>query len=362
MKHRVSLTIGALTFLTALSAFSAVAQETSPQRGTSWIPSQRQQALVRAERALGNYFYPDRIAALRAVIETNRQALLQIADQKVFAKTLTSELQSASGDKHIIVWYSDTPHAEASSQRNDTAADARFFRHIDYGFNSVARLTGNIGYLSLGGFANMPDAKPMLDAAMTLVSPTDALIIDLRGNGGGDSDAAVYLLGYLFAHPTEVTGAVLRQNGKFRTDRDFTPPTVGGPRYLEKPVYVLIDHETISGGEMFAYDVKTLHRALVLGESSAGAAMGLGSAPYFLTEHLSISVPDAQTRNPYTGTNWDGTGVIPDVSISSKAALLTAYKRALQTANDRYDPMKELPQASQDPVAALRASFPDVSP
>lgn len=159
-----------------------------------------------------------------------------------------------------------------------------------------------------------------------------------------------------------MTGAVVREHGRLRTDRDFTPATVGGPKYLEKPVYVLIDHQTISAGEMFAYDIKTLHRALVFGESSAGAAMGLGSPPFYLTEHLSISVPDAETRNPYTGTNWDGTGVIPDVSTTSKGALLATYKRALQTANDRYDPMNELPEALKDPAAALRASFPDLSP
>jgi hypothetical protein len=100
----------------------------------------------------------------------------------------------------------------------------------------------------------------------------------------------------------------------------------------------------------------------VLGEPSAGEAMGLGSPPFPLTEHLSISVPNAETRNPYTGTNWEGTGVIPDVSVSATAALLAAYKRALHASDDRYDPMNELPTALQDPAAALRASFPAVSP
>lgn len=362
MKQKVSSIVSSFMVLALLSAARAGAQEPSAQPDAPWTLSQRQQTLARAERALRNYFYPDRIPSLRAVIEANRQALLQIADQKTFAKMLTSELQNASGDKHIIVWYSDTSRTQARSQSSDADANKRFFRHIDYGFNAAARLTGNIGYLNLDGFANMPEAKPTLDAAMALLFPTDALIVDLRGNGGGDSDTVAYLLGYFFAHPTEVTGAIVRQNGRVRIDRDFTPATVGGSKYLDKPVYVLIDHQTLSAGEMFAYDIKTLHRALVLGEASAGAATGLGSPPYFLTEHLSISVPDAETRNPYTGTNWEGTGVTPDVATSSKGALLAAYKRALQADKDRYDPMNELPQALQDPAAALRASFPDVSP
>ncbi|MFZ0031402.1 MAG: S41 family peptidase [Candidatus Cybelea sp.] len=271
-------------------------------------------------------------------------------------------MQSASRDKHIVVWYSDKPNTEGISASSDEAAESKFFRHIDYGFNAAVRLTGNIGYLNLGGFANMPEAKATLDSVMALLSPTDALIVDLRGNGGGDSDTVVYLLGYFFSHPTEVTGAVVREKEKLHTDRDFTPATVGAPRYLHRAVFVLIDHQTISAGEMFAYDLKTLHRALVLGEPSAGEAMGLGSPPFPLTEHLSISVPNAETRNPYTGTNWEGAGVIPDVSVSATAALLAAYKRALHASDDRYDPMNELPTALQDPAAALRASFPAVSP
>lgn len=354
--------VGTLALLLAGTATSIHAQEPPSPAGVSWTLPERQQALARVESALANYFYPSRIQALRAVVESNRQALLQIGDQKTFAKTLTSELQGASGDKHLIVWYSEAPHAETPSRSSETAGDRMFFRHVDYGFNWAGRLTGNVGYLKLGGFADMPEAKPTLDAAMALVSPTDALILDLRGNGGGDSDTVAYLLGYFFAHPTEVTGAVVRKDGRFRTDRDFTPATVGGTKYLAKPVYVLIDRQTISVGEMFAYDIKTLHRAQVFGESSAGAAMGLGSAPFYLTEHLSISVPDAETRNPYTGTNWDGTGVIPDVATSSQEALLAAYRRALEGAHDPYDPMSELPQALKDPAGALRASLPDGFP
>jgi hypothetical protein len=349
-----------LSFLPA-TASSVLAQESSPESGASWSVAERREALVRTERVLDNYFYPDRVAALKAIIEANRQSLLQIPDQKTFAKTLTSELQDASGDKHLIVWYSDKPINKSSALPSDAAAETRFFQHIDYGFNSAARLTGNIGYLNLGGFANMPAAKSTLDAAMALLSATDAIIIDLRGNGGGDSDTVAYLLGYFFARPIEITGAVVRKHGKFRTDRDFTAATVGGRRYLGKPVFVLIDHQTISAGEMFAYDLKTLHRALILGEPSAGAAMGLGSPPFVLTEHLSISVPDAETRNPYTGTNWDGTGVVPDVATSAKGVLLAGYKRALESVHDRYDPMNELPEALHDPAAALKASFPDVS-
>ncbi len=349
----------ALLTFAALACTAPSPAQTPAPAGATWTLLQRQEALARAESALGNYFYTDRIAALRAAINENRQTLLQIADQRAFAATLTSELQDASHDKHIIVWYSDAPDTNRSVQISprESEADRKFFSHIGYGFSAGIRLLGNVGYLSLGGFANMPEAKASLDAAMTLMAPTDALIIDLRENGGGDSDTVRYLLGYFFARPVEITGAVVRRNGTFRTDRDFTPSNVGGRKYVGKPLYVLIGHQTISGGEEFAYDLKALHRALLLGEPTAGAANGLGSPPVYLTDHLRISVPDAQTRNPYTGTNWEGIGVIPDIAVS-REALLAAYERALQSSRDTYDPMNELPQALKDPAAALRASLP----
>ncbi len=204
----------------------------------------------------------------------------------------------------------------------------------------------------------MPAGKATIDAAMLLLSQTGSLIVDLRGNGGGDSDTVDYLLAYFFSKPTEVTGAIQRIHGKEVVVRDFTPSALGAPRYASKAIYVLIDHATISGGEMFAYDIKALHRGLVIGHRSAGAATGLGSRPYFLSDHLSISLPDAVTHNPYTGTNWEGAGVIPDIEVDPKDALAATYGRALAALSGSYDPFGEIAQAQKDPAGALKAFFP----
>ena len=344
----------------AASPASTLAQGAAKASDSAWTEATRAQVLTRAEQALENYYFADRVPGLRAAIEADKAALLQIGDQKTFATALTGDLQRASHDKHIIVWYS--PTRDANRGRTPTAAEIaeanRFFRYVAYGYDVGARLNGNIGYLRLGGFGNMPEAKGALDAAMLLVGGTDALIVDLRGNGGGDSDAVTYLLGYFFSKATEVTGAIQRDHGKTVVHRDFTPAAMGGSRYLDRPVYVLIDKATISGGEMFAYDMQTLHRAVLIGATTAGAANGLGSPPYALSDHLSISVPDAVLRNPYTGTNWEGVGVMPDVATDSKSALLAAYERALRAAKGSYDPLDELLQARKDPAGALSASLP----
>ena len=285
----LALTVGLL--------FSVIVQTTVVRaaQGSDWTQATRALVLARAEQALENYFYANRVTLLRGAIEAHRPELLGIDDEKKFADALTSILQQASQDKHIIVWFSEAPDQNQSRKPtpDELARQRRFFQYVAYGYNASARLPGNIGYIALGGFADMPAAKGTIDAAMELVSQTSSLIVDLRGNGGGDSDTVDYLLAYFFAKPTEVTGVVQRIHGKDVVVHDFTPATVAAPRYISKPIYVLIDHSTISGGEMFAYDIKALHRGLVIGQVSAGAASGLASRPYFLAEHLSVSVPDA---------------------------------------------------------------------
>jgi retinol-binding protein 3 len=351
---RLALT---LSLLFALTASTNAAQ---PAQNADWTLATRTLVLARTEHALGNYFYANRVETLRDAIEQHKSELLGIDDEKNFAVALTGILQAASGDKHIIVWFSQ--NSDENQSRKPTSAELaeqeKFFRFIAYGYDASARLPGNIGYLRLGGFADMPAAKSTIDAAMLVVSQTSSLIVDLRGNGGGDNDTVDYLLGYFFARPTEVTGAIQRKQGKAVFVHDFTPATVGAPRYASKPIYVLIDHDTISGGEMFAYDIGVLHRGLIIGQTSAGAASGLGSRPYFLSDHLSISVPDAVTRNPYTGTNWEGVGVIPNVKVEPKDALLASYSRALKSVNDSYDPLGDVAQAQKDPAAALKAFLP----
>ncbi|MBV9027344.1 MAG: S41 family peptidase [Candidatus Eremiobacteraeota bacterium] len=203
----------------------------------------------------------------------------------------------------------------------------------------------------------MPAAKGTIDRAMGLLAGTNSLIVDMRNNQGGDSDTVDYLLGYFFAKSTEIAITTQRVGGRLSVHHEFTAPDVGAERYLDRPVYVLIGKATVSGGEMFAYSMQSLHRATLIGTTTAGASNGLGSEPYFLSAHLRMSVPDTRIVNPYTHANWEG-GVVPDVVTASDGALLAAYERALQGAPKSLDPLGELAAALRDPAGALRDSFP----
>jgi len=115
------------------------------------------------------------------------------------------------------------------------------------------------------------------------------------------------------------------------TEQFFTRDSVTGRRYdADKPVYVLTSHDTFSGGEEFTYDLKTQKRATIIGETTGGGAHPVRGRR--IDEHFMIGVPFARAINPITHTNWEGTGVEPDIKVSADQALAKAKELIRQRA------------------------------
>lgn len=351
-----------LVFAALLAVSSAGAPAQTPPPAAGWNAAARAQTIDAAEKALDGYFFTDRVPKLKAAIEAQRASLLAIADPEKFADAFTKVLYGVAHDKHLGVWYSADvlpPLARMKPSPAEVARRARMASFMDYGYSSSARLPGNIGYLRLAFFPPPPGSQKMYDTAMLLLANTDALIVDLRDNGGGSPAAVDYLLGYFFAKPVEITGFLLRHGNTIVGKREYTPAQLGGARYVDKPVYLLINDNTISGGEQFAYDLKTLHRAVLVGKTTAGGANPGG--PVRLNDHFSIFIPDGSAHNPYTGTNWEGTGVAPDIAVNPEKALLDAYKLALKSAKDSFRPAGEdREMALKDPAQALKMVLPKI--
>ena len=115
-----------------------------------------------------------------------------------------------------------------------------------------------------------------------------------------------------------------------------TPPSSSGPLpYVpgtavrrQEPVYVLTSSRTFSGGEEFAYNLKNLKRATLIGETTGGGAHPGDGVN--VQRPLRIGVPFGRAINPITKTNWEGTGVEPDVKVPAAKALATAHLMALE--------------------------------
>jgi C-terminal processing protease CtpA/Prc len=229
---------------------------------------------------------------------------------------------------------------------------------MNHGFGKVERLPGNIGYLEFFNFADEELGADTVAAAMNFVNGTDALIIDMRRNGGGNPAMVALVCSYLFGpEPVHLNDLYWREGN--RTDEFWTKKEVAGKRYVNKDVYVLTSKRTFSGAEEFTYNLKNLKRATIIGETTGGGAHPGGG--FRISEHFGMFVPTGRAISPITKTNWEGTGVTPDVSVPADQALhvarLTALKKSLTTlANPDFKAgVEEEIQKLEKELAAMKA-------
>jgi len=288
------------------------------------------------------YVFPDAAksieTALRARLAKQEYDLLN--DGQEFAKKLTADLRAASNDKHLGLTFFPEGAREISPENlsePEKAAQRDFLQKINFGFEKAERMHGNVGFLDMRGFVPASFGAETASAAMSFVANTDALIVDLRQNRGGEPAMIAYVLSYLFDEPTHLNDMYQRQGEK--TQQWWTLPHVPGQSYGgKKPVFVLTSSRTFSGGEEFAYDLKSLKRATIIGETTKGGAHD--SRPVKVSDRFMMELPFAEAVNPITKTNWEGTGVEPDISAPADQALDVAYRMAVEkiistTANSR---------------------------
>ena len=255
----------------------------------------------------------------------------QITSAKQFATKLTSDLQAVSNDKHLRVRYSNEAIPERGPRREPSAEEReqrkRDLNWMNHGFAKVERLPGNVGYIEFLNFMDEELGADTVAAAMNFVNNTDALIIDMRRNGGGNPAMVALVCSYLFGpDPVHLNDLYWREGN--RTEEFWTRKEVSGRRYLNKDVYVLTSKRTFSGAEEFTYNLKNLKRATIIGETTGGGAHPGGS--FRISEHFGMFVPTGRAISPITKTNWEGTGVTPDIMVPPDQALLTARLLALK--------------------------------
>jgi C-terminal processing protease CtpA/Prc len=238
----------------------------------------------------------------------NYDGLSNVAE---FVQALTRDLQAASGDKHLVVSLS--------------GEGAPVGQHSCL-FVNVAVLTGNVGYIKFNAFRSPEVCGGIAAAAMSLVADCDALILDLRDNSGGDPAMVAFMSSYFFSQPVHLSD--IYERVRQATVESWTLPFVPGPKFIDKPVFVLTSPRTFSGAEEFAYDLQMLKRALVIGEASGGGAHPALSVR--VGERFEVAVPVARYINPVSGTNWEGRGVGPDIRVREEQAVQAAYRAALE--------------------------------
>jgi retinol-binding protein 3 len=325
------------------SVLSTVLTLTLPVALTAQTPAQDSAATVDpatgakvvegvVRRIEEGYIFPDKAKEMAVAVRgrARKGEYDRIGGALALADRLTQDLQAVSRDLHLRVFYDgrgvrdEVPDAEPTpAERRE---QAKLGRRVNWGFERAERLDGNVGYLEIRSFNFEPDAvDSTLAAAMNFLARTDALIVDVRRNGGGDPNMVALVCSYLMPPNTLVNKFYWRPQNRWD---EFRTKAVTGRHYgTTRPVYVLTSDGTFSGAEEFAYDVQTQKRGEIVGDTTGGGAHPGGFRK--VTEHFGVWVPSGRAVNPVTGKNWEGTGVIPDVPTASDDALRIAHLRAL---------------------------------
>ena len=325
------------TLLFALAvAFSGVQTAVPQGQPTSTVTlteAMKVEAINSLTRALlDDYVFPDVAKKMDESIRDRHKKgeYKSLSDPETFAKALTDHAQAVSKDKHLRVRFHrdkvNMPGPAQAPTPEQIMEEERELRRINGGFEKVERLQGNVGYVDFRFFGQHPICFKAVDSAFAFLQNTDALIIDLRQNGGGSPEMVAYICSYLFGEePVHLNDLYFRPSNETR--QYWTSPSLPGPRYLDKPVYVLTSSRTFSGAEECSYNLKNLKRATIVGETTGGGAHPGGSRR--LGDHFTAFIPSGRAINPITKTNWEGTGVEPDIKVKADDALKAAHVDAV---------------------------------
>ncbi len=244
-----------------------------------------------------------------------------------FASRVSSDLVAVSHDKHLVLFYYPYKFpADPAPLTLDQMTEERQAMARDCGIRRVEILPNNIGYMKFDFFPDPMACGKTAAAAITFMANTDAVIFDLRDNSGGDPRMVAMMCTYFFDQPVHLNDFYDRTDNK--TSEYWTLRFVPGVKLGRKPAYVLTSSHTFSGAEEFVYDLKNLKRVTVIGEGTAGGSHPV--SPHKAGDHFIVYVPNARSINPVTGTDWEGTGVKPDVAVDAADALETAERLAAE--------------------------------
>jgi C-terminal processing protease CtpA/Prc len=282
------------------------------------------------------YIFPDKAKEMDALITEKLQegAYDKLIDVQAFARTLTEDLRSVSKDKHIRVIYGPEivkriraregrSEEEKEKERQRALAEAR---KRNFGFQELKLLDGNIGYLDLRGFSGDREAAETGIAAMNFLANADAVIIDLRQNGGGSPAMIQLISSYFLPESTHLNS--FENRGQDEMAQFWSYHYVPGRPMFDTDLYVLTSGRTFSAAEEFTYNMKNLKRATIIGETTGGGAHPGGTR--IVNDSFLVWVPTGRAVNPITKTNWEGTGIAPDIAVENDKALEKARIVALE--------------------------------
>lgn len=264
----------------------------------------------------------------------------KLTDPVQFTRALRKDLVSVSNDRHFNVVYAPQPslrmqRSDEEEEKKRLESRIREWKYDNFKFHKAERLAGNVGYIRFDQFAWARYAGNTAVAALQFLRYCDALILDLRSNGGGSAGMIQLIISYFFDETKHINSWYIPRENK--TDQSWTYAYVPGEKLVDVDLYILTSGRTFSAAEEFTYDLQKLKRAVVVGETTGG---GGHTVTFERNDELKIEfkIPDTRAINPVSGDNWEGRGIEPDVKCTKEEAFDKAYILALQKLHDKAKP------------------------
>lgn len=280
------------------------------------------------------YIFPGKVPPMEKIItgKLKEGAYAQLSTLSEFLQSVNKDLETLSNDRHVNIFYDPIRvkqiEAESKGEADVPAVNPEFLnraRFENFMVRKAERLDGNVGYLKLDLFLDLNISRPTLLAAMNFLTNSAALIIDLRKNGGGHANAVNFMVNYFLPDSTltnQFTSRLSKTTTNIYTSHDNQITKFPG----NIPLYILVSKRTSSAAEAFAYTLQAFKRATVIGDTTNGEANpGFALA---INKEMWIMIPTSLNVSIITKTNWQGTGVVPDVKIKSERALEAALAKA----------------------------------
>lgn len=303
------------------------------------------------------YVLPERRPALDAIFAQGLAAgRYDVTDPAELAQRINADLETAGHDRHLN--FSLNPRqaamlAAGSGPQPDSSGYERQVRAANHGVTSLRVLPGNVRYMEYDGFMWIgPESAAALENAMRFLSGGDAVIIDLRRNGGGSPEAVQYIVSHFL--PAGRPLVTFYMNGNASPDRLETLAELPAGRMVGKPLYVLTSGGSASAAEEFIGHVGGYRIGELVGENSAGAGFRNTLLPIQGRFVLSVSVGRAVLAS--TGRDWEAVGLAPTVPTPIAGALDVAEGLALRRlAANAAGPERARLEAMAEGVAARAA-------
>jgi Peptidase family S41 len=228
------------------------------------------------------------------------------------------EARAQAHARHLELHFDPQATAAPDTEaRGWPPAEEHRIRSRAAGIREVERLDDGTFTLALDTLDAVAVARPYVEAAFALAHGATRLILDLRGNGGGDPATVALVAGHLLGGDAELLSEVVYRDRRRQWWTEARPVAASTP-----PLAVLVSSRTYSSAEALAYHLQARGRATVVGEPTRGAADHV--TPVRLTAEVLGLLPEATVIDARTGANWEGVGVRPDVPCAAGDAWAAA--------------------------------------